>query len=113
MIDPQSPLPLLELTTGMPIPFGGDRVTVVTPELAAAFLPGDRLVVVQTNGHLLHIAQRDATLVATAVAEAQRAFHALASVSDDQITTFYDAFARRLASDESDRKSTRLNSSHG
>ena len=43
------------LVAGMPIPFGGDRVALVPDALAAAFQPGDRLVVVQETGDLLHI----------------------------------------------------------
>ncbi|MFO0437042.1 MAG: hypothetical protein ACK5YD_00765 [Phenylobacterium sp.] len=39
--------PLEALPAGMAVPFGGDRLTFVSPELAAAFRAGDRLVVVQ------------------------------------------------------------------
>ena len=47
--------PLAELEPGMPIVFGGNRVTRVPSELADAFAKGDRLVVVQDTGDLLHI----------------------------------------------------------
>ncbi len=47
--------PLEALPAGMPVLFGGDRMTFVTPELSAAFRPGDRLVVVQDTGDLLHV----------------------------------------------------------
>ena len=43
----------------MAIPFGGDRVTVVSEALASAFAPGDRLVVVQSTGDILHIPSSD------------------------------------------------------
>ena len=43
------------LVAGMPIPFGGDRVAYVSDKLAAAYQPGDRLVVVQETGDLLHV----------------------------------------------------------
>jgi glutamate-5-semialdehyde dehydrogenase len=46
-MDPQ---PLDQLTPGMPIVFGGDRLTFVDDELAAAFAPGDELVVLQDDG---------------------------------------------------------------
>ena len=46
---------LTQLTAGMPIPFGGDRVTHVSEALAAAFRAGDRLIVVQESGDLLHV----------------------------------------------------------
>ena len=53
-----APLPPAELVTlrpGQPIVFGGNRVTTVPAELAAAFTAGDRLLVVQETGDLLHV----------------------------------------------------------
>jgi len=38
---------LTRLSIGMPIIYGGDRVTYVSEALASAFEPGDRLIVVQ------------------------------------------------------------------
>ena len=46
---------LQQLTEGMPILFGGNRVTHVDADLAGAFGPGDRLLVVQNTGELLHV----------------------------------------------------------
>ncbi len=92
---------LESLTTGQLIVFGGDRVTEVSEALAAAFRAGDRVVVVQETGDLLHIPQAEHSLVAGAVGDASVAFTALANVADDQITTFYDEFARRLDDDAS------------
>jgi glutamate-5-semialdehyde dehydrogenase len=89
------------LTPGMAIVFGGNRVTHVSNELAAAFGPGDRLVVVQTTGDLLHVAAADQTLVDAAVSSAHEAFLQLNDAGDDQITAFYDHFAARLADDDS------------
>ena len=40
---------------GQAIPYGGERVAYVSPELAAAFRAGDRLVVAQETGDLLHV----------------------------------------------------------
>ena len=87
------------LTAGMAIPFGGDRVTFVSEELARAFALGDRLVVVQDSGALLHIPQADAELVDRAVTGARDAFAGLATVSGDAISAFYDGFARCLGDD--------------
>ena len=84
------------LAPGQAIPFGGDRVAYVTPDLAAAFQPGDRLVVVQDTGDLLHIPAREATATAAAVTRASEAFAAMGSVTDAAITVFFEAFARRL-----------------
>lgn len=91
---------LTHLTPGMAIPYGGDRVTVVSEELASIFGPGDRLVVVQSTGDLLRIPATDWEIAEKAVARAHRAFDRLGAVTDQQITDFYDALARLLADDE-------------
>jgi len=88
---------LQHLTPGMPIVFGGNRVTYVSPELAARFQPGDRLIVVQETGDLLHVPAAVHRLVSAAIDRAYAAFGAMGNVSDAQIDAFYDAFARRLA----------------
>jgi glutamate-5-semialdehyde dehydrogenase len=87
------------LEAGMPIPFGGDKVTRVPAELAAAFAPGDRLLVVQRTGDLLHVPAADAEVAAAAVGAAHTAFGHMGGVSDDAISAFYAAFAGRLADD--------------
>ena len=92
---------LQSLTAGMPIPFGGDKVTQVSPELAEAFEPGDRLVIVQDTGTLLHISSAEGDIAEGAVSAAVAAFAQMGTVSDDSITAFYEAFAARLESDES------------
>lgn len=84
------------LAPGQAIPFAGDRVAFVTPELAAVFRPGDRLVVVQDTGDLLHIPQTEARAAAAAVESAAAAFSRMGEVSDAAITDFFEAFARRL-----------------
>lgn len=87
---------LESLTAGQTIVFGGDRTTTVPESLAAAFQAGDRLVVVQETGDLLHIPRAEHSLVTTAVDAASTAFAALAAQTDYQMTAFYDEFARRL-----------------
>ena len=91
---------LTELTAGMPILYGGNRITRVTPSLAAAFQPGDRLIVVDSSGDLLHIPAAEHAIAAKAVGQATCAFTELRAISDDIITNFYDAFALKLACDE-------------
>jgi glutamate-5-semialdehyde dehydrogenase len=88
------------LTAGQAIPFGGDRVATVSDELAAAFAAGDRLVVVQETGDLLHIPKQEHERVAVAVGAAHEAFFALASCTDDQISAFYESAADRLGDDD-------------
>lgn len=92
---------LENLTAGMPIPHGGDRVAVVDEALAAAFSPGDRLVVVQTTGDLLHIPASVHATVTTAVDAAVAAFDRMGTVTDNQITRFFEAFADLIASEDS------------
>jgi glutamate-5-semialdehyde dehydrogenase len=88
---------LVTLEAGMPILFGGNRVTHVPVDLAEAFAPGDRLIVVQTSGALLHVPAEVWSIATNAVARAHEAFRAMGSVPDESISTFYDEFAGRLA----------------
>ncbi|MEO1060977.1 MAG: aldehyde dehydrogenase family protein [Actinomycetota bacterium] len=85
---------------GMPLVVGGDRLVRVPAELAEAFEPGDRLLVIDDTGDLLHLAAGEVAVAGDAVHAADAAFAAMGTVSDDAITAFYDAFARRLADDE-------------
>ncbi len=90
---------LTELVAGMPIVHAGNRVSRVSAELAAAFQPGDRLVVVQSTGDLLHVPAADHALAAAAVTDARAAFDVLGARDDTQITAFFAGFADRLADD--------------
>ena len=90
---------LAHVTEGQEIPFGGDRVTVVSAELAGRFRSGDRLIVVQPTGALLLIPEAVGALVAETVDDADKAFSQLATVTDDQITDFFDRFAAALGDD--------------
>ncbi|HTX47989.1 MAG TPA: aldehyde dehydrogenase family protein [Caulobacteraceae bacterium] len=90
---------LKALTPGMPIPFGGDRLARVSPELADAFQAGDRLIVVQETGDLLHVPAGVQALAEAAVGRAIEAFGRLARASDEQIGAFFEVFAGRLADD--------------
>ncbi|WP_331083618.1 aldehyde dehydrogenase family protein [Phenylobacterium sp.] len=87
------------LAPGQAIPFGGDRCAYVTPELAAAFRPGDRLVVVQDTGDLLHIPAREHAAAEAAVGRAAAAFARMGEVTDAAITAFFEAFAAKLEDD--------------
>ena len=84
------------LAPGQAIPFGGDRVARVSSELAAAFRPGDRLVVVEAAGDLLHVPGAEQAAAAAAVGRATRAFASMGEVSDTAISAFFEAFAQRL-----------------
>jgi glutamate-5-semialdehyde dehydrogenase len=90
---------LESLEAGMGIPYGGDRVTRVSEELADAFETGDRLVVVQEDGSLLHIPRRIGEIADAAVDRASDAFARMGSVSGEAVTEFYRRFAAALADD--------------
>lgn len=92
---------LTELSPGMPILFGGDRVATVSPELAAEFRSGDRLLIVQGTGDLLRVPAEEHRVAAEAVGRAHAAFQAIGGVSDAQVTRFYEEFACRLEREES------------
>jgi glutamate-5-semialdehyde dehydrogenase len=87
------------LASGMPVIFGGDRVARVSPELAAAFQAGDRLIVVQETGALLRVPAAQQALAQAAVSRALQAFHALAAVTDEAVSAFFEGFAARLEAD--------------
>ena len=95
----RSPQPLRQLTEGMPIVVGGDRVVRVTAELAAAFVEGDRLLTVPATGALLHVPASVGQVTERAVDRAATAFARMGTVSDEAVTTFFETFADRLADD--------------
>ncbi len=84
------------LTAGMAIPFGGDRIAVVSEELAASFRRGDRLIVEQRTGELLHVPAAVQQIASAAVDRAAAAFQRMGEVSDEAISAFFAAFAERL-----------------
>ena len=97
---PMSGYRLETLTAGMPVLFGGDRVTHVSEALAAVFKAGDRLIVVQETGDLLHVPADVHAIAASAVGEAADAFEALKRVDPGQVSAFFGRFARLLEQDE-------------
>jgi glutamate-5-semialdehyde dehydrogenase len=90
---------LERLQAGQAIVHGGDRVSYVSDELAAAFRPGDRLLVAPDTGALLHVPAAEQALTAQAVGRAREAFARMGAVSDEAISAFFDAFAANLADD--------------
>lgn len=91
---------LQSLTPGMPLLWGGDRVTHVDDATAAAFEPGDALLVLQHDGTVLHLPAAERAVARGAVDRAVAAFAAMGAVDDAAVTAFYEAFARRLEDDE-------------
>lgn len=101
--------PLIRLEPGMPIVYGGNRVVEVDTQLAEAFEEGDRLVVVQDTGALLHIPAEDWGRAAKAVDAAVAAFSRMGTVSDEQISSFFNAFASYLEDEPSFEAIARAN----
>jgi glutamate-5-semialdehyde dehydrogenase len=93
----------------MPIIYGGNRVVEVDADLAAAFAPGDRLVVVQDTGDLLHIPADDWERATAAVDQAVDAFARMGAVADRQIVSFFTRFASYLEEDDSFEPISRAN----
>jgi glutamate-5-semialdehyde dehydrogenase len=92
----QQPSALTKLQAGMPLLYGGNRLTYVSDVLASAFEPGDHLLLIQATGELLHIPRKVYEQVATAVERSRVAFAGLRSATDEQIDRFYDAFGVNL-----------------
>ncbi len=88
------------LEPGQPIVYGGNRLTAVPPELARAFTAGDRLIVVNDSGDLLHIPSDVWSVATGAVERAWQAFSHMGSVDDDSISRFFDRFAANLGADD-------------
>jgi glutamate-5-semialdehyde dehydrogenase len=87
---------LTTLSAGQAIVFGGDRIVTVDETLAAAFRPGDRLLVDPDTGALLHVTAADHAIASSAVDAAHAAFMALAACTDQQISAFFELFADLL-----------------
>ena len=87
------------LTLGMAIPFAGNRFTVVPEDLADRFQAGDRLIVVDRTGDLLHAPAAVHAIAAAAVGRAHSAFQRMGEIPDAAITGFFAAFAERLSDD--------------
>ena len=73
---------------------GGELVEIGS-EIANAFLDGDRLIATTSAG-ILHIPKSDSDLVSSCINRSIEAFYALGDVTDSQIKSFYEGFARRL-----------------
>lgn len=91
---------LTSLEPGTPLLYGGDRVTHVSEALAAAFEPGDAVMVLPHDGTVLHLPSSERELASAAVDRALEAFAAMGAVTDEAVTAFYEAFARRLEDDD-------------
>lgn len=90
---------LTEIPRGLAILYGGDQVTIVPDAIADAFRTGDRLIVLQTSGEVLHVTAAVSNLVDGAVRRAWEAFGELATLPDERIDHFYDCLSTKLADD--------------
>jgi len=92
-------MPLERLVAGQQVVFGGDRVVTVSAELAAAFAPGDALLVDEQRGELLHVPAAAREAAAESVTAATDAALLLGAVEDAAVDRFFLAFADRIADD--------------
>ena len=91
---------LESLTAGMRIPYGGNNLAIVSEELASEFASGDRLIVIQTTGDLLHVPADVWKISTKTVQRAHDAFLDMGSVDDHAITKFFKLFADYLSDEE-------------
>ena len=91
---------LESLTPGMQIPYGGNKIATVSNDLANSFQSGDRLIVIQTTGDLLHVPSKVWDISSATVERAHTAFLEMGSVSDSSISEFFKLFADFLADEE-------------
>ena len=76
----------------------GGKLVEIGSEIANAFVDGDRLIATASAGLLL-VPKSDSDLVTSSIDESLNAFAALSEVTDHQIVSFYEGFARRLMDD--------------
>ena len=91
---------LESLSAGMRIPYGGTNLAIVSEELASEFVSGDRLIVIQTTGDLLHVPADVWKISTKTVQRAHDAFLEMGSVDDHAITKFFKLFADYLSNEE-------------
>jgi glutamate-5-semialdehyde dehydrogenase len=91
---------LTQITPGMRILYGGNRAATVPEEIALRFRSGDRLLVTQSSGEILHVPREQWEIADRALDRAREAFRLLNALDDDRITDFYDRFAARLEAHE-------------
>ena len=85
-----------KLIAGQAVPYGGDKVAFVDVALAAKFVAGDRLIVMQDSGAMLHVPADQHRIAGEAVGRAHAAFQRMGEVSDAQISAFFETFAGLL-----------------
>lgn len=84
---------------GMTVLYGGNRLAHVPDAIADAFAAGDRLLVLQETGDVLHVPAAIYEAVRASVERARAAFLALTTRPEAAIDRFYDHFAARLQDD--------------
>jgi len=95
---------LTSVTAGMKLLVGGNRTLTVDEKTAAAFTSGDSLAVVEKTEQILHIPAAEEKVARDAVTQTLGAFQKMGSVSDEQISQFFEGFASRLADEATWKK---------
>jgi glutamate-5-semialdehyde dehydrogenase len=91
---------LQRVSPGMQILYAGNRLATVSDDVAERFQPGDRLLVVQTTGEVLHVPSDQWQTASKAVSLAVEAFQELNQVEDSAVSIFFERFATYLEDDE-------------
>ena len=102
------PRVLAKVTPGMTLVTNGNHVVDVPESIAEKFMEGDKLFAIERPKNsihpedmvdVLHVPKKDLDAVNEAVSKACSAFEEFKRATDDDITTFFRAFAARLADD--------------
>ncbi len=91
---------LSNLEEGMQLIYNGNQLYTVDQSLADQFQLGDRILFIPGFDDPIIIPSFATELVAEKIKLGKAAFYELASVSDDQLNHFYDAFSTNLANDD-------------
>lgn len=90
---------LSSIEAGMPILYGGNKLTYVPEDVATAFKPGDELHIHDGTGEILHVPAAVRRLVRDVVDQSVLAAAVLRATDERQIMQFFDRFAGRLGDD--------------
>lgn len=89
-------LQLEQVAAGERIIVGGDHFVTISKDIADKFKAGDALIVIEGTGEILYLPASERRAASDAVGQAQHAFSQMGSVSDEQISQFFNGFAKRL-----------------
>ncbi len=93
----------------MTLVLGGDRVVEIPADIAANFAAGDAILPIEATGEILHVPAAERSIAGRTVSRAAAAFSKMGSVTDAQISQFFEEFAARLEDASTWEKIQRVN----